>query len=139
MGAGAAGGRRAPGERRPSGNCRGTCTEPVGSDPGGGWTRNISGFGDLAATIGSASPLTLQLANLHGDVVATLPAAGTSTIAELSLSESTEYGDPRVKPAAGTTLPRYGYLGTKQHDANTPGGLNAHGSAAVQLHPRPVP
>jgi YD repeat-containing protein len=41
-------------------------------EPGGGWSRNVPGLGGaLAAVEASPSGTTLQLANLHGDIVAT--------------------------------------------------------------------
>jgi YD repeat-containing protein len=59
------------------------------------WTRNISAFGsDLAAVQDSATGTTLQLADLHGDTVATasLDPAATGL---LSTFEATEFGIPR--------------------------------------------
>ncbi|MDQ3326792.1 MAG: hypothetical protein M3529_14075 [Actinomycetota bacterium] len=43
------------------------------------------------------------------------------------MTETTEYGQPRTQPAAGSTLPRYGWLGTHQRDASAPGGLTVMG------------
>ncbi|MDQ1713838.1 MAG: hypothetical protein QOE45_3288 [Frankiaceae bacterium] len=87
------------------------------------WTRAISGItGDLAGIYDSAtSTATLQLTNLHGDVVAT---ASTSTSAggPASTFEATEFGTPR-----GATGTRYGWLGGKQRAADTPGGLSLMG------------
>jgi hypothetical protein len=40
---------------------------------------------------------------------------------------ATEYGHPRTQPAAGSTLSRYGWLGTHQRGASTPGGLTLTG------------
>jgi hypothetical protein len=99
------------------------------TEPGGSITRNISGLGPLAA-IATGSPtiptVTLQLANLHGDIAATLPVGATSP-AQLAVTESTEYGQPRTAPTSGSTLPRYGWLGTHQRDTSTPGGLTLMG------------
>lgn len=91
------------------------------SESDGSWTRNTSGFGDLAATVSSTGTVTLQLADLHGDILATVPVTASSPT-ELQVQESTEYGLPRNKPTAGALLPRYGYLGAQQRDASTPGG-----------------
>ncbi len=96
------------------------------TDPDGGWTRNTTGFGDLAATVSSTGSITLQLANLHGDITATLPVTASSPN-DLQLQETTEYGLPRSKPAAGTMPARYGYLGAAQRDSSTPGGLTLMG------------
>lgn len=85
------------------------------------WTRNIGGLGgDLGAIYDSATSVaTLQLTNLHGDVVATVPS--TSTVLSATM-ESTEFGAPR-----GPTGTRYTWLGGKQRAADTPGGLTIMG------------
>jgi RHS repeat-associated protein len=74
------------------------------------WSRNIEGIaGDLAATYDSqTATTTLQLANLHGDIVAT---ASTSTTAggPTATFESDEYGNPRTPSSR-----RYQWLGAKQ-------------------------
>jgi len=77
------------------------------------WTRNISAFGsDLVAIQDSAAGTTLQLADLHGDTVATasLDPAATGL---LGTFEATEFGIPR----SGTS-PRYGWLGAKQRETD---------------------
>ncbi len=99
------------------------------TEPGGSITRNVTGLGPLAAiATGSATApaVTLQLANLHGDIAATMPMGATSP-AQLAISETTEFGLPRTQPAAGSLQPRYGWLGTHQRDASTPGGLTLMG------------
>jgi RHS repeat-associated protein len=99
------------------------------TEPGGSITRNVTGLGPLAA-IATGSPtaptVTLQLANLHGDIAATLPVGATSP-AQLAVTDTTEYGLPRTAPAPGSTQPRYGWLGTQQRDTSTPGGLTLMG------------
>ncbi len=94
------------------------------------FTRNVLSFGGLTATVGSAgtagATVTLQLANLHGDVAATVPVTATSP-SDMRVTETTEYGEPRTQPTAGTTAPRYGWLGTHQRDASTPGGITLMG------------
>lgn len=91
------------------------------AEGGSAWTRNIGGIvGDLAAVFDSAtSSVTLQLTNLHGDVVATAPTGSTALAATM---ESTEYGAPRGAPGA-----RYAWLGGKQRAADTPAGLSIMG------------
>jgi RHS repeat-associated protein len=88
------------------------------TERGGSWTRSITGIGGgLAAIQESSGTTSLQLTNLHGDVVAT---------ASLSLSakeptanfEFDEYGNPR-KGSAG----RYGWLGGKQRRTELPSGV----------------
>ena len=62
----------------------------------------------------------LQLANLHGDIVATatLGQAGID-----SYTETDEYGQPKSGSSG-----RYGWLGTHQRDADTVGGLTLMGA-----------
>ena len=85
----------------------------------GTWTRTTDApTGGLAATTDNTSTVTLNLANLHGDLIAT--AAPTDTT-PASYTETTEYGLPRD---TSTTNPRYGWLGT--HHRNT-------GDALAQL------
>jgi RHS repeat-associated protein len=90
----------------------------------GGWTRNLTGpDGNLVATADQTGTVTLQLATLHGDIVATAaddPAAtGTATY-----SETSEYGAPRDPTAANTT---YGWLGAGQRSSNDLAGLTLMG------------
>ncbi|MFE0150533.1 DNRLRE domain-containing protein [Nonomuraea sp. NPDC059007] len=87
------------------------------SEPNGSWTRYLSGPNGMMATLGSDGALELQLANLHGDVVAT---AGISSTGIDSYAEYSEYGSPRQ--AAGETQ-RYGWLGAKQRAADAVGGI----------------
>ncbi|MEU7926700.1 RHS repeat-associated core domain-containing protein [Micromonospora sp. NPDC049107] len=85
----------------------------------GSWTRNILGLAGLAAIQTSNGSSTLQLTNLHGDVVATsdntVNAAGVQ-----SYTEHTEYGLPRDNSA---TPGRYGWLGAQQRSADALAGL----------------
>lgn len=93
-------------------------------------TRNIGSFGGLAAVVTRAgtagAEVRLQLANLHGDITATVPVTAAEP-GEMAVTETTEYGLPRNKPAAGSTMGRYGWLGVHQRDASTPGGLTLMG------------
>lgn len=88
------------------------------TERGSNWTRNIGGIGGGVAAIQESSGTTsLQLTNLHGDVVAT---------ASLSLSakeptasfEFDEYGSP-LKGSAG----RYGWLGKAARRTELPSGV----------------
>lgn len=87
------------------------------SEADGSWTRNLLGISGLAAVQRSDGGLTLQLADLHGDIVATSTPAGTGID---GYSEHTEYGAPRG-PAADPG--RYGWLGGHQRDSDALGGL----------------
>ncbi|RBY95632.1 hypothetical protein DQ237_14030 [Blastococcus sp. TF02-8] len=120
-----------PGARRTVSFYSGDDDNPdVVKEPDNSYTRNIASFGGLAAvqTLSgtSGAKLTLQLANLHGDVIATVPAESANP-GDMTVTETTEYGLPRVKPATGSTQARYGWLGTHQRDASTIGGLTLMG------------
>jgi RHS repeat-associated protein len=73
------------------------------------WTRNIEGIeGDLAATYDSqTATATLQLANLHGDIVATASLSATAT-GPTETFEQDEFGNPRTQSTR-----RYAWLGAK--------------------------
>ncbi len=89
----------------------------IGSSDGT-WTRYLNApSGGLALTVDNTGAVLLNLANLHGDIVAT--AAPTDT-APATYTETTEYGLPRDPTAPGR---RYGWLGT--HHRNT-GDTLAH-------------
>lgn len=88
------------------------------TERGGTWTRNIAGIGgELSAIQESSGTTSLQLTNLHGDVVAT---------ASLSLSakeptakfEFDEFGNPKSGSAG-----RYGWLGGKARRTELPSGV----------------
>ena len=82
------------------------------------WTRNIGGVdGDLAAIQDSAAGTTLQLGNLHGDVVATASLDPTAT-GPLATFGATEFGIPRTTPGA-----HYGWLGEKQRETDSLTGV----------------
>ncbi|MFF7249419.1 DNRLRE domain-containing protein [Embleya sp. NPDC008237] len=94
----------------------------------GDLTRNVtSPMGDLGATTGKAGGTALQLTNLHGDVVVTLPLDSTQPPLVLDFDE---YGN--VKTGAPG---RYGWLGGKQRSAETPTGNIMMG---VRLYSPPV-
>ena len=96
---------------------------------GTNWTRNISAFDGLAATVNQATTATLQLANLHGDIFSTVTPGTTDWLADLGTTASwtatDEYGNP------GTTTPtvgnRYDYLGTARRQRDTNSGLQLMG------------
>ncbi len=82
----------------------------VQSSDGSHWTRNIIGLtGDLAAIQDNTSGTTLQLANLHGDVIAEADAASGGGLR--STANSDEYGNPR------TSATSYGWLGAEKREA----------------------
>lgn len=84
----------------------------------GRWTRNIEGIdGDLAAINDSQNGATLQLTNLHGDIVATASLSTTAT-GPLQTFEADEFGSPR-QPSSR----RYGWLGGKQRRTELASGV----------------
>jgi len=68
------------------------------------------GPGGGLVSVTDAGAVELQLANLHGDIVATATTAATGPA---SYSETTEYGLPR---APAVTNRRYGWLGAHQRN-----------------------
>ncbi|GAA3790345.1 hypothetical protein GCM10022226_06600 [Sphaerisporangium flaviroseum] len=90
------------------------------AEAGGTWTRNVSGAAGMAAVQSSDGTITLQLANLHGDVIAT--ASSSTTVTGISsYFEHTEYGAPRTGNI--TNPSRYGWLGTHQRSIDSLAGL----------------
>jgi RHS repeat-associated protein len=79
----------------------------------GGWTRNVQDVAGNLAAIVSATSDELQLANLHGDVVATAPNVSNAAGID-AYFESTEFGAPRT---SNSTSSRYAWLGGKRRDS----------------------
>jgi RHS repeat-associated protein len=97
---------------------------PAWTGTGTAWSRNIVGLGgSLAGTQDNTGTVTLQLANLHGDIVATV-ADATSATSPASYADNTEFGLPYFPSSA---YPTYGWLGGKQRSRNTLSGLTLMG------------
>lgn len=91
---------------------------PAWIDRGPGWSRSIVGIGnELAAIQDSASGVTLQLSNLHGDIVATASADAEATNLLVTF-ESDEFGNPKQPGPA-----RYAWLGGKQRRTELASGV----------------
>jgi RHS repeat-associated protein len=91
---------------------------PAWTSDGTNWSRNIPGIdGGLAAVHDSTGSPVLQLANLHGDIVATASLDARAT-ALLSTEDTTEFGVPRTEAP-----PRYNWLGSAQRPTELPSGL----------------
>jgi RHS repeat-associated protein len=91
--------------------------------PSGHWTRNISGIdGSLCAIQTNGEAPVLQLANLHGDIIATASLSETETKL-LSTNDTTEYGVPRT-----STPPKYSWLGSAERATELPSGVIAMGA-----------
>lgn len=93
-------------------------------------TRYVSGVeGDIALTTSLTGDRELQLVDLHGDVVGTLPVADGATEAAwlaLRLLRSDEFGNPTPLTGSGSTTgppARYGWLGAAQRSAEALGGV----------------
>ncbi|WP_285751025.1 RICIN domain-containing protein [Lentzea sp. NBRC 105346] len=85
-------------------------------------TRNVSSpENDLAFTTSLSGDVTLQLTNLHGDVMATVPVSGTQ-LGAVTVLDTDEYGMPSADTPAAATA-RYGWLGGKQRSAEALGGV----------------
>ncbi len=81
------------------------------------YSRIVSGISDVAGVFNSATTVVdYQVANLHGDVAATIHGDDTALSATI---KTTEFG------ALSSTNPpvRYGWLGTHQRAADTPAGV----------------
>lgn len=90
-----------------------------GPNAGSTWTAYVGDSrGNLGAVVDQSGTATLQLANLHGDVVATTPAGGTAT-GVIDYTESTEYGIPRT----ALTVKAYGWVGARQRSGDDLSGL----------------
>src|SRR5436305_781314 len=106
----------------------------------GKWSRSIPGIGGgLAAVQESSGTTSLQLTNLHGDVVATA-SLSTSAKEPTAKFEFSEFGNP-VKGSAG----RYGWLGKATRRTELPSGVIQMGGRSYVpalgrfLSPDPVP
>ncbi|MFD9763077.1 RHS repeat-associated core domain-containing protein [[Kitasatospora] papulosa] len=83
----------------------------------GALTRNVSSpSGGLAATTGKTGDAVLQLTSIHGDIALQLPLDTNKAPVAL---DSEEYGRSRAAQTAG----RYGWLGSYERSAETPGSV----------------
>jgi RHS repeat-associated protein len=92
-------------------------------DTNNNWARDITGIdGNLAATQTNGSSPTVQLSNLHGDIVATASASASAN-SLLTTTDTTEYGVPTTG-----TPPSYGWLGAQQRQTELASGATAMGA-----------
>ena len=90
------------------------------------WTRWVAGpDGALAIQSDSDGTSTLQLANLHGDIISTIPTTATGGLA--NYAENTEYGIPHSSPFATPPGKPYGWLGAHQRSNDNDPGLTLMG------------
>jgi RHS repeat-associated protein len=113
---------------------------PAWIDRGSSWSRNVGGIGGgLAAIQDSAKGTTLQLTNLHGDVVATA-SPNPEAPKLLATFEFDEFGNPKSGGGA-----KFGWLGAKGRRTELPSGIIQMGVRGYVpalgrfLTPDPVP
>ena len=100
---------------------------PAWTDKDGTITRYAESIGgDLGVTLAADGSGDLTLANLHGDVVTTVPVGATAASGDAALgadgwSDFTEYGAPRAGSTTATTggSVGYGWLGAKQRSTTS--------------------
>lgn len=91
---------------------------PAWSTTNGSWTADVTGIGGgLAAEVTESGTVTLELADLHGDVIATVdPSSDTAPTATYTY---TEFGSVE---SSSDTPGTYGYLGADQRPGSNMGG-----------------
>jgi RHS repeat-associated protein len=95
----------------------------------GAVTRYVGGVeGDVAVTTSLSGDRELQLVDLHGDIVATLPIAddaAEATWTGVRFSSFDEFGVPQAMDSASADAApaRYGWLGASQRSAEALGGV----------------
>jgi RHS repeat-associated protein len=92
---------------------------PAWVDQGSGaWSRYAAGpDGGLAAIQSNSGSVTLEMRDLHGDAIGTVASTPSATP---TLQKT---GDEFGTPSAGTTPPRYGWLGADQRTTALPSGM----------------
>lgn len=94
------------------------------SEPSGNTSRNIRGLDRaLVATQYNGEAPVLQIANLHGDVVATASMSETATAPASTVAEASEYGVPATEAP-----PKYSWLGAHELPTQLPSGVVAMGA-----------
>ena len=91
---------------------------PAWTAKGTAWTRSIGGIGgELVAIHDSVTGVSLQLSNLHGDIVATASPSQSATKPTATF-EFDEFGNPKQ-----SNTPRYGWHGSKLRRTELPSGV----------------
>ena len=87
------------------------------------WTRNIGALGgSLGALQTSSGEVTLQLANMHGDTIATA-AIDPEATELLSTQRFDEFGNPLQSSSLTGGNAEYGWLGAKSRRTQLPSGV----------------
>jgi RHS repeat-associated protein len=96
---------------------------PAWTQEGTAWSRNIAALGgSLGAIQRSNGEVTLQLANMHGDVVASASIKPDETKL-LSTEKFDEFGNPAEGNPLQGGSPEYGWLGSKGRRTQLPSGV----------------
>jgi RHS repeat-associated protein len=95
----------------------GPSDSPAWTERGSSWTRYIGGMGGIGAIQENGKEAVLQLADLHGDIVATASLSKSATEPTATF-QFDEFGNP-TKGSAG----RFGWLGGKQRRTELPSGV----------------
>jgi RHS repeat-associated protein len=95
----------------------GSGDSPAWTAEGANWSRNIGGFEGVAAVQESSGTTTLQLTDLHGDIVGTASLESGAT-GPLSTNKFNEFGVP-----GQTSGPRLGWLGGSGRRMEMPSGV----------------
>ena len=97
---------------------------PVWTDEGGSkWSRSIGALGGgLGAIQASSGQVTLQLADMHGDVIASAEDNPAATKL-LSTQRFDEFGNPLQSASLLGGSPEYGWLGGKGRRTQLPSGV----------------
>jgi len=91
---------------------------PAWTQEGANWSRNIGAMGgSLGAIQKSTGETTLQIADMHGDVIATA-STNPSETKLLSTQQFDEFGNPKQSNTA-----KYGWLGAKGRRTELPSGV----------------
>jgi RHS repeat-associated protein len=110
------------------------------TEPGGEWVRDIYGIeGDVAALETNGSPTSLEIENLHGDVVATASPSTTAT-SLASTADTTEFGDPTGgRPPTQWWLGGFGLTTQEYSGTLLMGGRAYQPQLGRFLQPNPAP
>ena len=118
------------GERNEIAHFSGPGDAPAWTDNGSGeWTRYVLAFGGLAAIQSSSGGATIQIPDLHGDIVAIAPCSEMATEPEFA-STSTEYGVPE----SGASPGKYSWLGAAQRSTELSSGVVNMGARVYVPH-----
>jgi RHS repeat-associated protein len=89
----------------------------------GKWTENIGGIGGELVAVDHSGETILQLANLHGDIVATASLSETASEPASTIKEANEYGVPATEAP-----PKYSWLGAHEIPTTLPSGVTTMGA-----------